>query len=85
MTQDNNPAVTEEEESMKGIPPEYLEFWDVFSGVMADALLPHQTYNLKIKLQEGNEPYHGPVYSLSQPRLTALHKFLDENMKNGFI
>ena len=26
-----------------------------------------------------------PVYSLSHPRLTALHEFLDENMKNRFI
>ena len=62
-----------------------MEFWDVFSGVKADVLLPHQKYNLKIKLQEGAEPYHGLVYSLSQPELTTLSKFLDKNVKNGFI
>ena len=70
---------------MEGVPAEYTEFWDVFSGVKADTLPPHRAYNLKIKLQEGAEPYHGPVYSLSQPKLTALRKFLDKNMKNGLI
>ena len=70
---------------MEGVPAEYAEFRDVFSGVKADALLPHRAYDLKIKLQEGAEPYHRPVYSLSQPELTTLREFLDKNMKNGFI
>ena len=30
-----------EDESMEGVPAEYVEFWDVFSGVKADALPPH--------------------------------------------
>ena len=67
------------------IPPEYQEFTNVFSGEKANMLAPHCLYNLQINTKGDVKPFYGPIYSLSQPELMALHKFLDENTQNGFI
>src|SRR5258708_33979685 len=67
------------------IPMEYLEFRNVFSGDKANMLAPHRPYDLKINLEEGAKPFHGPIYSLSPPELSALREFLEENIKNSFI
>src|SRR6266436_1458195 len=72
-------------DSMGGIPVEYHEFHEVFSGTKADTLPPHRPYNLQISLEEGAKPFHGPIYSLSPPELTALREFLEEHTWNGFI
>src|SRR5258705_13444476 len=72
-------------DSMGGIPVEYHEFHEVFSGTKADTLPPHQPYDLQISLEEGAKPFHGPIYSLSPPELAALREFLEEHTRNGFI
>jgi len=64
---------------------EYIEFCEVFSGEKANILAPHRPYDLKINLEEGAKPFHGPVYSLSPPELATLRNFLEENTRNGFI
>ena len=66
-------------------PPEYQEFADVFSGKKANMLPPHRTFDLQINTKGDTKPFYGPIYSLSQPELTALHEFLDKNTQNGFI
>src|SRR5258708_3765822 len=73
------------EDTLSGVPQEYHKFRDVFSGEKANALAPHQPYDLKINLEEGMKLFHGPIYSLSPPELTALREFLEENVQNGFI
>src|SRR5260221_9989332 len=73
------------EDPLSVIPMEYLEFCDIFFGDKANVLAPHRPYNLKINLEEGAKPFHGPIYSLSPPELSALREFLEENIKNGFI
>jgi len=70
---------------MGGIPVEYHEFHEVFSGTKANTLPPHRPYDLQISLEEGAKPFHGPIYSLSPPELTALQEFLEEHTRNGFI
>ncbi len=67
------------------MPQEYHEFHNIFSGEKANALAPHQLYDLKINLEEGTKPFHRPIYSLLPPELTVLREFLEENIKNGFI
>ena len=52
------------EDPLSGVPQEYHEFRDVFSGEKANALAPHWPYDLKINLEEGVKPFHGPIYSL---------------------
>jgi len=58
---------------------------DVFSKSKAGKLADHQPYNLKITLDEGTSLPYGPIYSLSQEKLAALHEFIDENLATGFI
>ena len=49
-------------------------------------MLPaHHLYDLKIDLEEGAEPPLSRMYLLSQTKVQALHKFLDENLCIGFI
>src|SRR5258708_25062747 len=78
-------STAQPEETLSKVPQEYHEFRDVFSGEKANALAPHRPYDLKINLEEGAKPFHGPIYSLSPPELTALREFLEENVQNGFI
>ena len=67
------------------VPEEYHDFVDVFSKTKAGVLADHCPYDLKITLKEGASPPLGPIYSLFQEELLALHKFIDENTATGFI
>ena len=67
------------------IPEQYYDFADVFSKSKADTLAQHRPYDLKINIEEGATPPHGPIYSLSQTELLALREFIDENLATGFI
>src|SRR5258708_1569293 len=73
------------EDTLSGVPQEYQEFCDVFSGEKANMLAPHWPYDLKINLEEGAKLFHGPIYLLSPLELTALRELLEENVWNGFI
>src|SRR5260221_12518535 len=78
-------STAQPEDTLSGEPQEYHEFCDVFSGEKANMLAPHWPYNLKINLEEGAKPFHGPIYLLSPLELTVLREFLEENIWNGFI
>src|SRR5258708_26516030 len=78
-------STAQPEDTLSGVPQEYHEFHDVFSGEKANTLAPHQLYNLKINLEEGMKLFHRLIYLLSPPELTALREFLEENIRNGFI
>jgi hypothetical protein len=47
-------------------------------------LPPHWPYDLSIEI-DGKTPPFGPMYRLSQEEHDALAKYLDENLKKGFI
>ena len=51
----------------------------------ADALLIHQSWDHKIKLEQGKQSMFEPIYALSEKELETLQKYLDKNMKKGFI
>src|SRR5260370_3893801 len=78
-------STAQPEDTLSGVPQEYHEFRDVFSGEKANALAPHRPYDLKINLEEGVKPFHGPIYSLSPLELTAPREFIEENAQNAFI
>src|SRR5258707_9458846 len=78
-------STAQPEDTLSGVPQEYHEFHNVFSGEKANTLAPHWPYDLKINLEEGMKPFHRPIYSLSPLELTALREFLEENVQNGFI
>ena len=70
---------------MSTIPKDYHDFADVFSKSKAGKLADHRPYDLKITLDEGTAPPFGPIHSLSQEELAALHKFIYKNLTTGFI
>jgi hypothetical protein len=70
---------------LSGMPLKYLDFADVFLEQEAFSLPLHRDFNLKIKTLEGKVPLISYIYSLLQNELSALHDFLDQNLKLGFI
>ena len=78
-------ATTSAQVDLSSLLEEYHDFADVVSKSKAGILAEHQPYDLKITLDEGTVPPFGPIYSLSQEELVALHKFIDENLATGFI
>ncbi len=78
-------STAQPEDTLSGVPQEYHEFRNVFSGEKANVLAPHWPYDLKINLEEGTKPFHRPIYLLSPLELTVLREFLEENVRNGFI
>ena len=79
------PTETTTDPDLSKIPSEYHEFSDVFSKSEAHKLPEHRPYDLKIPLQEGTTPPFGPVYNLSPLELEVLRKYIDDNLKKGFI
>src|SRR6266481_2783840 len=71
--------------NLDGVPEAYHDYADVFSKTKASILADHRPYDLKVTLEEGTALPLGPIYSLSQEELLALHKFIDENVATGFI
>jgi hypothetical protein len=80
-----SPKNQDPHDTLKGVPPEYHDFTNVFSKKRADTLAPHRPYGLKINLEEGTSPPLGPMYSLSSSETLALREFIDENLAIGFI
>lgn len=67
------------------LPPELMDFADVFSPKQAEQLPPHRDYDHSIRLVEGKTPPFGPLYPMSRDELLALREWLQENLKKGFI
>src|SRR5258708_38159752 len=67
-----NPLQAAATEILDSIPAKYHEYRNVFSGEKAGTLAPHRPYDLQINVEEGAQPVHGPIYSLSPLELAAL-------------
>jgi hypothetical protein len=46
---------------------------------------PTIAYNYTINLEEGAQPPFTPIYNMFQNKLIALHEYINENFKKGFI
>ena len=82
---DRQLSLPEQPDLKKLLPPELLDFEDVFSPKEADKLPPHRPYDYDIKLIEGKMPPFGPLYAISRNELLALKSWLEENLRKGFI
>src|ERR1700726_702205 len=72
--------------SLSAIPEDYHEFAKVFSKEEADKLPEHRPYDHTIKLQPGTEPpWNSRIYPLSPDELKVLRKYIDDNLRKGFI
>jgi hypothetical protein len=58
---------------------------DVFEERLADALLPHHTFDHAIDLKDRTDSPWGPLYVLSTVELKALGEYLDEMVRTGKI
>lgn len=68
------------------LPQEYKQWLHLFEDeVTAKALPKHQPWDHEIKLEPGKQPTFRPIYALSSKELQELKKYLDENLKKGFI
>ena len=68
------------------IPSEYLDFLNVFLEEKALILLEATELNQHaIKLQEGQQPPYGPIYSLGLVELEILKTYIKTNLANSFI
>jgi transposase InsO family protein len=67
------------------LPAEYAEFADVFSKRASDQLPPHRPYDHQIQLEADNTLGYSPLYNQSVEELLAVKKYLNENLKKGFI
>jgi hypothetical protein len=67
------------------VPEEFHDFLPLFEEAVANQLPPHRKSDHTIPLKEGFQPPFGPLYSLSRFELEALKKWLEENLKKGFI
>jgi hypothetical protein len=75
-------------ESIKGhevLPTCYKRYQDVFANKNIDLLPQYCPYDCVIDLQEDTQLPFGPIYNLSQNKLAALQKYLDENLAKNFI
>ena len=69
----------------KDLPTKYTEYADVFEKKNADLLPEHRPFDIGIDLKPGEKAPWGPIYSLSEPELKELRKYLDENLEKQFI
>lgn len=67
------------------LPDRWWHHLELFDRKEANKLPPHRDCDLKIELKEGATPPFGPMYSMSREELLVLRKFLEDNLKKGFI
>jgi Reverse transcriptase (RNA-dependent DNA polymerase)/RNase H-like domain found in reverse transcriptase/Integrase zinc binding domain/Integrase core domain/Chromo (CHRromatin Organisation MOdifier) domain/Retroviral aspartyl protease len=67
------------------LPAAYNGFADVFSKKASDQLPPHRPYDHQIQLEADNTLGYSPLYNQSVEELLAVKKYLNENLKKGFI
>ena len=68
------------------VPIKYMDFADIFSEKSAN-IPPKQTgaNEHAIKLEEGEQPLYGPIYSLGPIELETLKIYIETNLATGFI
>ncbi len=67
------------------LPPEYVEYSDVFSDSGAAELPSHGPADHAIDLIDEKQPPYGPIYSLNEVELDTLRGYIETNLANGFI
>lgn len=67
------------------IPPEYSDLSLAFSKTEATKLPPHRSYDCAIDLLPGTTPPRGRIFPLSKPETEAMEKYINEELKKGFI
>lgn len=67
------------------LPPKYHSYTNIFSVSESDKLPHHRSYDHAINLEPGTKPDHGSLYGMSRDELLVLKKYLEDNLRKGFI
>ena len=68
------------------VPAEYSDYSDILSEKLAVVLPEHTKINTyTIKLEEGKQPFYGPIYGLSLVELETLKTYIKTHLKPEFI
>ncbi|KAI0993243.1 hypothetical protein K3495_g14941, partial [Podosphaera aphanis] len=67
------------------LPQHYHQHIKAFDVKSAEILPPHRPCDHQVNLKPGTVPPSGPLYNMSVDELRVLRKWLDENLKKGFI
>ena len=67
------------------VPPELLDYKDVFDKVTAERFPESRPWDHAIDLKEDFVPHDCKVYPMTIPEQAELDKFIDENLAKGYI
>ena len=67
------------------IPEEYLQYGKLFSDELETGLPIHGKWDHEIPLKPGTEPRFHKIYPLNEEKSKALDKYLEENLRKGYI
>ncbi|KAK6220785.1 reverse transcriptase domain protein [Colletotrichum tabaci] len=80
------PAASDQgSDPLLAIPEEYRKYDKLFAPELETGLPEHGPYDHEIPLIEGSHPKFHPIYGLNETEREALDKYLDENLKKGYI
>ncbi|XP_060729294.1 uncharacterized protein LOC132847773 [Tachysurus vachellii] len=68
-----------------GLPAGYHDLAEAFSKVKATELPPHRPGDCCIELLPNTTPPKARIFPLSQPESKAINKYIEEELKKGFI
>ena len=67
------------------LPEEFHDLIDVFSKLASDELAPHREHDHKIVIEGNQKLGHSPLRGMSSRELDFVKKYLEDNLKKGFI
>ena len=65
-------------------PMQYTDYNNVFLFELVAKLLKQSNNSHTIKLNEGKQPFYGPIYSLKLIELKILKAYIKINLANNF-
>ena len=79
-------TVKEKNSATPNIPEQYKSYKELFrDDKTATVLLQYKPWDHEIKLQEGKTLTFRPIYGLLERELKVLRKYINKNLKKGFI
>ncbi|TPX16414.1 uncharacterized protein E0L32_012424 [Thyridium curvatum] len=72
-------------EGITTIPEEYRQYSKLFQKELETGLPPHSHYDHEIPLKPGTQPKFQKIYGLNELQLSELKKYLEENLRKGYI
>jgi len=77
---------THTQEDIERVPMEYRKYTVLWKEDLPDEALPkHQAWDHEIPIVEGKAPAFGKIYPMNPEQLSALKRYIDENLEKGFI